>query len=495
MAVVWRGHDEVLGRRVAVKVLGPDLANDPAFVVRLRQEAQAAARLSHPNILNVHDYGEADDGDGKVRPFVVMEMLEGETLRSRLTEGRTLPWRRAVTVAAEVAAAMAAAHSRGIVHRDISSSNVMLTPTGAKVLDFGISALIGEHEPDDHDQLLGTPAYVAPERLVGADVTPAVDVYALGVLLYRALHGSLPWAVDTTTGLLEAHQWLIPTPLPPIPGMPAQVAQLCHRCLAKDPQARPSSAELAVAFARIARVPARVPPFADATPSEVTIAGRGTAVLPWRAFAPGVAAAADTESTPQQSTVVLTRRGRFTLAGMAIGLLLVVASGLAMARGDGRPPVMEPPAAVAAPPPPNCRVTYLQTSDTGGRFAAAITVHNSGQTPVEGWHLEFGWPGDQTLVGAEAGTWAQQGRQVVVRPPGEQAALAPGASHQFGLSGQYQTLNAMPASFALGGTRCESIQLAQVAQPVQQEEKPGGDGKGKNKGKGNNNDDDDDDDD
>ncbi|GAB2615754.1 hypothetical protein Aab01nite_28300 [Paractinoplanes abujensis] len=249
---MWRGFDEVLGRQVAVKVLPPSTSADPAFRRRLRAEAQAAARLSHPNITNVYDYGEATTVDGEPVPYVVMELIDGESLAAVLARVRKLPWQHAVRITAEVAAALAAAHSRGIVHRDVTPANVMLTATGAKVVDFGISALIGENDIDPDGSLLGTPAYLAPERLEGGQVSPATDVYAVGLLIYRTLIGQLPWDVGTTTALLRAHQYTEPEPLPPVDGLPDEVDALVGRCLEKRPDDRPSSAELAGTLAALA---------------------------------------------------------------------------------------------------------------------------------------------------------------------------------------------------------------------------------------------------
>jgi len=276
MSVVWRGFDEVLGRQVAVKVLPPSTSTDPSFRRRLRAEAQAAARLSHPHITNVYDYGEATTVDGEPVPYVVMELVDGESLAAVLARSRRLPWPAAVRIASEVAAALAAAHARGIVHRDVTPANVMLTPSGAKVVDFGISALIGENDIDPDGSLLGTPAYLAPERLEGGQVSPATDVYAVGLLIYRTLIGQLPWDVGTTTALLRAHQYTEPEPLPAVEGLPGAVSALIARCLEKRPADRPSSAELAHVLGTVsAGVPAArafVPDWADN--------GEDTTILP-----------------------------------------------------------------------------------------------------------------------------------------------------------------------------------------------------------------------
>ncbi|HEU5108428.1 MAG TPA: serine/threonine-protein kinase, partial [Micromonosporaceae bacterium] len=136
MSVVWRGYDEVLGRQVAIKVLAPTLASEGGFRHRLRAEAQAAARLCHPHITNVYDYGEAEGSGGTTVPYVVMELIDGEPMSSRLRRGGAMPWREAVTACAEVASALAVAHARGVVHRDVTPNNVMLTDSGAKMVDF-----------------------------------------------------------------------------------------------------------------------------------------------------------------------------------------------------------------------------------------------------------------------------------------------------------------------------------------------------------------------
>jgi hypothetical protein len=240
MSVVWRAHDEVLDRPVAVKVLAPGGYRD-----WIRAEAQAAARLSHPNITGVHDYGESRTAGGDRLPYVVMELVNGPTLAQRLAHGR-LPVRTALLVGAQVAAALAAAHARGLVHRDVKPGNVLLSPTGAKVVDFGIAAVAGARADSPSDGTLwGTPAYLAPERLAGGEVVPASDVYALGLILYRLLADAMPWPMDTVSQMLKAHRYAEPAPLPALPELPDEVAGVCRRCLAKAPADRPTAAEVA----------------------------------------------------------------------------------------------------------------------------------------------------------------------------------------------------------------------------------------------------------
>jgi eukaryotic-like serine/threonine-protein kinase len=159
----------------------------------------------------------------------------------------------AMRICADVARGLAAAHARGLVHRDVKPGNVIVTAEGAKLVDFGLAASIGEpDEADENGIMFGTPAYLAPERLEDGVVVPGSDVYAVGLLLYRLLAGHTPWSAQTTTQMLKAHAYLPPEPLPPVEGVPAQVADLCRRCLAKNPADRPSAAAVATVLTEAA---------------------------------------------------------------------------------------------------------------------------------------------------------------------------------------------------------------------------------------------------
>ncbi|MFC4018782.1 serine/threonine-protein kinase [Micromonospora sp. GCM10011542] len=262
MSEVWRAHDAVLDRPVAVKLISPGPDGQHGPVERIRAEARSAARLVHPNVASVHDFGTSATLPGRQVPYIVMELAEGETLAAHLRNG-PLDWRIAVRVCAEVSAALAAAHAHGIVHRDVKPANVMLTPAGVKVLDFGIATPTGEPDPAPDGMLVGTPAYLAPEQLERAPATPAADMYALGVLLYYSLTGRLPYRAGTATQLLGVRRRQAPDPLPEIDGLPPEVADLCRSCLADDPEQRPTSlmAALLLAEAVDARVyvPLRLP--------------------------------------------------------------------------------------------------------------------------------------------------------------------------------------------------------------------------------------------
>ncbi|MCW6009656.1 protein kinase [Micromonospora sp. CPCC 205371] len=323
MSVVWRATDEVLRRPVAVKVLAGRFVTDAAARLRLQAEARAAARLTHPNVASVYDYGESHSESGHLVPFVVMEMLSGPTLSRRLADG-PLPPTDALKVCAEVASGLAAAHAAALVHRDVKPANVMLTPTGAKVVDFGIAAAAGPRDDvDPYSDLFGTPAYLAPERLVGGDVVPASDVYALGLLLHGALLGRLPWEAETTTQMLAAHVYVEPTPLPPIDGVPALVIGLARRCLAKNPADRPTASEVASELASAASTAATAtagPP----APAPGPRAGPALAVRP-----AGTGSLVDPGSDATTAAVRAQRSGRrrvvlFATAG-AVAIIAIAA--------------------------------------------------------------------------------------------------------------------------------------------------------------------------
>jgi hypothetical protein len=450
MSVVWRGLDEVLGRPVAVKVLSAGYVSDVAFRERMRREARAAARLCHPQVTTVYDLGEHQGA-----PYMVMEMINGSSLADELHDG-PVPWRRALAVCADVAAGLAAVHEAGLVHRDVKPSNVMICSTGAKLVDFGISAEIGERdEPTADGTLLGTPAYVAPERLTGGPVLPASDVYAVGLLLYRALTGHLPWRVNTRTELLRAHLERAPAPLPPMPGLPDRVAALIRRCLAKDPAARPTAADLARVLAGAAE---RRPQLRSVL--------RGFS-LPARAL------------SGRSRRRTLAGAGILAVAGVALVTLFAGVfddrSG-AGAHASAREPVRTALDADSA----SCQVTYQVKQDDGQRFAGVLTVRNTGTAAIPESTLGFTVDSDQVLTGDG---WTRDGNTIRV-PAG---SLAPGATRVLPFSGTYHGTNPLPARFSLGETACEPIVVgaAAAAPPVAARRPAGADDedRGKKSGK------------
>jgi len=258
MATVWAAHDEVLDRAVAVKLLTPEHAADQDAFDRARNEARSGARFTHPNVVSVYDFGTSRRA-GRGTAYLVMELVEGQALDAVMTGG-PLDWRVAGRVCAEVGAGLAAAHGHGIVHRDIKPANVVLTPAGAKILDFGVAARTGQPDQLPDGTLMGTPAYLAPERLEPGPAAPPADVYAVGVLLYQCLTGRLPWRANTDEQILHAHRHSPPAPLPEIIGLPEEVAEVCAASLDKLPEARPTSVALALLLSAAVDVPVHVPP-------------------------------------------------------------------------------------------------------------------------------------------------------------------------------------------------------------------------------------------
>jgi eukaryotic-like serine/threonine-protein kinase len=265
MGEVWVARDLLLDRAVAVKVLGGALAGDGRAAERLRREARAAARLEHPNIARVLDLGEQEG-----RPYLAMELLEGESLAARVDRAGAMAPAEASRVVAAVADALEAAHRAGVVHRDVKPGNVFLTSDGeVKVLDFGIASAVGDAAITTGD-LLGTPAYLAPERVLGHPATPAADIYALGVVLYELLAGRRPFEAGSDIELAMAHVHARPAPLRQLaPSAPSSLVAACGHAMAKDPSARLPSA---AAFARLVRAkglgptpPPWPPPLAAAT--------------------------------------------------------------------------------------------------------------------------------------------------------------------------------------------------------------------------------------
>jgi tetratricopeptide (TPR) repeat protein len=257
MGVVYRGRDSRLGRDVAIKVLPSELAADPDRLRRFEQEARAASALDHPNILTVHDVGSFEG-----QPYLVTELLEGETLRGRL-EGGALPVRKAVEIAVQVAQGLAAAHAKGIVHRDVKPENLFLTADGrVKILDFGLAKLLEAplapadlaHSPTrvgstETGAMLGSAGYMAPEQIRLQPVDARTDIFALGCVLHEMLSGSRAFPGESIGDVIAAILTKDPGPLPAT--VPAALATVVHRCLEKRPDDRFSSAH-DLAFALVA---------------------------------------------------------------------------------------------------------------------------------------------------------------------------------------------------------------------------------------------------
>lgn len=244
---VWRAQDRVLDRPVAVKLLHSGFAGHEETLQRFRAEARHAGALSHQNIARVYDYG---DPSADHPPYLVMELIGGDSLAQLLRSGGALDAARTMDVIAQTAAGLQAAHQAGLVHRDVKPANLLLDSAGVvKITDFGISYAAGSAPVTRTGMIVGTPSYLAPERATGALATEASDIYALGVVAYECLTGAPPFT-GTAIEVAVAHR---DRPLPPLPAfVPAAVAGFVGHLTAKDPAARPASAaEVAVSAAQL----------------------------------------------------------------------------------------------------------------------------------------------------------------------------------------------------------------------------------------------------
>jgi serine/threonine-protein kinase len=287
MGEVWRGHDEILGRAVAVKVMLPQLSRSPGFVERFRAEARHTAALSHPGIATVYDYGESDpdpaEGSGATSAYLVMELVEGESLADLLESTGRLPADRTLDLVAQVSAALQAAHAAGVVHRDVKPANLLVRPDGTVVVtDFGIARTAGAASGlTMTGEVMGTAGYLAPEQAAGKPATAATDVYSLGVVAYQCLAGRRPFDGDTPVNIALAHLRDTPPPLPA--DVPAAAGAVVERAMAKDPAERFLSAAALAAAARAAAT-GQAP--APAAPVATELAPTGLLPRPVSAPAP-----------------------------------------------------------------------------------------------------------------------------------------------------------------------------------------------------------------
>jgi serine/threonine-protein kinase len=288
MGQVYLATDDRLGRRVAVKVLSPAFAESPDFIERFRREALTAARLSHPNIAQVYDYGV----DGASH-FIVMEYAEGSDLAHLIREHGRLTPSDAVRVAEQVCAALATAHRSGVVHRDVKPGNVIVRPDGTvKVTDFGIARALGQASLTDTGTVMGTAAYVAPEQARGEATTPSSDLYSLGILLFQMLTGAVPFEGDTPVAVAIRHlDEPVPLPSSRVADLPANLDEVVARATAKSPADRFPDADAMAAALRVHE------PLADAA-TRALPSGDATAVLDL-----GAAAAAEAATRSGQATV------------------------------------------------------------------------------------------------------------------------------------------------------------------------------------------------
>jgi hypothetical protein len=411
---VWRATDLVLGRPVAVKLLRAEYTQHPEVLARFRAEARHAGSVSHPGIAQVYDYGE--DG-AAASPYLVMELVDGPSLARVLAAGPLAP-ARAMDVLAQAAAGLQAAHAAGLVHRDVKPGNLLVGRSGqVKITDFGIAHAAWSAPITQTGALVGTPAYLPPERVTGGPATPASDLYSLGVVGYQCLTGAVPF--DGVPPVTAAHQHRT---LPPLPAaVPAGVAELVRDLTARDPAARPASAgEVAVragrlrdalagrpAAARPASPPGGPPP-ARATGAEPTMLAEDPVTLAGEPFifagesAPGVAPA---RRRPRREGMRPRRRGMRPGRGLALAVAgVVVVAGLAgwlLAGAFGAGP---------RPSQPGASQPAARTPGAAARTPGAV---GGAHTAPAGRTVEVN---ADALAGQQASVVSQRLRQMGLRP-------------------------------------------------------------------------------
>jgi serine/threonine-protein kinase len=344
MGTVYLAEHVALGKRVAVKVLKPEVSRDPAMARRFEQEAVAASRIGQENIVDVTDFGHTPEGS----LYFVMEYLEGRTLAEVLQRERLLPVGRACAVLVQICQAIEAAHARGIVHRDLKPHNIVLLdragrPDFVKVLDFGISKMGWRQEPiTEQGAILGTPEYMAPEQASGESVDPRTDVYAIGVIAYELVTGTLPFRGDHSVATMLKHINEQPEPprrrRPDLP-IPEELEGAIMKALSKKMDDRQATvSQLRVTFARHLTAP--IPLATEVPASAPTAEGRTLADRP------SVAATSSEAFADTLASAAIQRRSPVPYL---IGLAALGAVGAALAL---RSPAPAPAPQDAEPPPP-----------------------------------------------------------------------------------------------------------------------------------------------
>lgn len=343
MGEVWAATDNVLGRSVAIKILRDDLVDSPGFLERFRAEARHTAALSHPGVAGVYDYGEDHDGDRRVA-YLVMELVPGQPLSRVMADRGPLSVNTVLSLLAQTAEALHAAHVMGVVHRDVKPGNLLLLEDGRiKVTDFGIARAANSVSLTEVGQVIGTARYISPEQAAGGIATPASDVYSLGVIGYEMLAGHPPFAGDNAGALAMAHTYQVPEPLPAT--VPAGVRAAIESALSKDPSDRPRDAHAFASELRRLQLSTMPPPalttveamdpgeptlVAELSPVEAPtrVMGSKTEIMPTRAVVAG------TRDLGLSQEPYAARRQRRRIAAAAL-VTIVVAFALLQLRPTG----------------------------------------------------------------------------------------------------------------------------------------------------------------
>jgi hypothetical protein len=415
MGEVWRAHDERLDRTVAVKQLLADAGlSDTAARQgneRALREARITARLRHPHAVTVHDVVEHHG-----HPCLVMDYVPGRSLAGVLAERETLPPAGVARIGAEIAAALAAAHEAGIVHRDVKPDNVLLSAdAGARITDFGISRTLGDGSMTGPGIVVGTPAYLAPEVAAGASATFASDVYSLGSTLYAAVEGAPPFGFgENTILLLQA----VAAGEVPDPARAGPLAPVLGWLLRRDPALRPTMAQAAEALAAVADGHRVVPPVATLRlPPADRFPVRGRTVA-----------------------AALTGAGLVAI-GLVVGVLIGSDHGdTTFAATQDRPPTAH---TRGIPAPGTTRVhgtdtaciaDYSLVNSWQGGYQAQVTV-TAGAAALDGWAVTLTLPDGQTITSVWNGQLSQQGTSATIANASYNATMAADGSTTFGFLG------------------------------------------------------------
>ena len=333
MGEVWRATDTTLGRTVAVKLLKLEYADDATFRSRFSSEAQHAAALHHPGVAAVYDFGEAAEGGDGPRPYLVMELVDGQPLSALIRPGQPLDPEVTRDLMAQAADAIGAAHAAGIIHRDVKPANLLVTPDRqVKITDFGIARATEGMALTQTGQVMGTPQYLSPEQARGGTATPASDVYSLGVVTFECLTSRRPFVGETPVATALAH---LREPVPALPAsIPGDLAAVVTRSLAKDPAERYPDA---TAFAAALRDPSAAA--ATAVVPAVVPAGPMTQVMP-----PAVAPVPPTGTLTTPVDPGRRRSFPWLWAVLAVVVIVAIVALMAVALGgdDTEDPTDEP---------------------------------------------------------------------------------------------------------------------------------------------------------
>ena len=363
MGAVFEAVDEQINKHVAIKILHKEHAKNPQIALRFVNEAKAITHVDHPGLVQIITHGQLPDGTA----YIAMELLKGETLNARMkSQGGRMPLLMAMSLARQLASALAAAHAKGIIHRDLKPDNVMLVPDPVapsgertKLLDFGIAKLkadiqgSGDQVMTRAGVMMGTPLYMSPEQCRNAsDVDDKADVYSLGVMLYRMLAGKPPFSAPGTGELMAMHIYMQPPPLAEADrSLPEPLTQLVHKMLAKKREDRPSMSQVVADLERISIKASGMMPVVTAPPSG-QVSAMGISAQMAQPINDGATVLSDPNKplpgiTPPPTTAGPQTRSRApVIAGTTLGMLALLGGGFAVYRF-----VLKPQTPVVTPKP------------------------------------------------------------------------------------------------------------------------------------------------